>query len=641
MLSCGAAFAQPVIKAVQVEVAPVIDGDLSDPCWKDAPSVTDFYFVADGVGAAEPTTTWLCYDRKYIYLAFYCKDSQPHLITAQQTKRGGDLNTDDWVGFDLDCYGKYTHISWFDVSAGGVQVERLQTGDVSKIEWKGDWIAQTKRVPDGYTVEIAVPFSILQYDASRTSMGIAFIRRHARTEQWWWSPNVGPNTDARNFYLWDGLKLPRPDAKPMMMAYSLMSTGDGASSGRVGLDMKYPLTPSLTSTLTMSPDFRNIEQAVGTVDFSYTERYLSDSRPFFQEGTNHFPQSNIFYTRRIEDIDAGMRLSGRYGDYGIAAMHTDRFGEEHHNLVQISRQWGDHTWMWLCGIESQTPALNNSVGYFVMDQVVAGKGDSEIKASASYATAGSPSDQGRSYAASIHNRGLPRKLEWGLFHTIVEPDYYPYLGLVGDTDVRSTDLYVGTYDELSKGKIAQWYVNLGLSRADRMDGSPFTDGIGAYANIQLRNGIGAYLNAGVSRREAYRDRIISGGFSWGGRDLYRKGNVSLGMGRLADGAYLYWSASQGWRISDRLSVQGGYEYARIAKPSPQAYSAGQLIASLVYDIDNERTLGGRIVAARGKPNLYLTYRQRLRSGPDAYIIFGDPNANSTRSSVAVKLARVF
>jgi len=631
---------QPRIEAVVADPAPVIDGDLSDACWKQAPSVTDFYFVSDGTKAAEPTTAWLCYDQKNIYMAFYCKDSQPDKIVAQQKKRGGDIGADDWVGFNLDCYNTQRHIVWFDATASGVQVESLQSGDVSKIEWKGDWDAAAKRVTDGYVVELAVPFSILQYDANRTSMGIAFIRRHARANQWWWSPNVGPNTDARNFYLWQGLKLPVVKPKPLLMGYSLLGTGHDNRSERLGLDMKHALTPSLTGLVTVNPDFRNVEQQVDSVDFSYTERYLPDSRPFFQEGSGRFPLSNIFYTRRIQDIDVGAKLAGRVGDYGVGFMHTDQFGEEHHNLLQISRQWGDHTWMWLCGIESHTPALNNSVGYFVMDQVVSRKGEDEIKATASYATAGSPSDQGRRYRAGIWNRGLPRKLYWNLAHAVIEPDYYPYLGLVGDTGIRETDLYLSTYDELSKGKIAEWYVGLDLAKADQMDGSPFTDGIGLYASIQLRNGTGAYVNAGVSRREAYRDRIISGGFSWGGRDLYRNGGVNLGFGEQAGGDYLHWSVVQGWRIADKLNVRADYEYAQIKQPSPQAFLSRQLVVSLAYDLDSERTLGGRLVSREGKANFYLAFKQRVRAGMDAYVIFGDPNAEETRSALTLKLIRL-
>ncbi len=642
----GGFCAQPRIKAVMVEQPPVLDGDLSDACWQQAPSVDEFFFPTDGTKAAEPTTVWLCYDQTSIYMAFRCKDSQPGKIIAQQKKRGGDIGTDDWVGFDLDCYNKYTHISWFDVSAGGVQVERLQTGDVSKIEWKGDWNAAAKRLPDGYAVEIAIPWSILQYDASHTSMGIAFIRRHARTEQWWWAPNVGPNTDARNFYLWEGLQLPRPRIGPQFMAYSLFGSGEGSSAGSMGVDMKYALTPSLTSIFTANPDFRNVEQSVDSVDFSYNERYLPDSRPFFQEGKSHFPESNIYYTRRIRNIDTGLSLSGRYGDYGIAAMHADHFGEEHHNVVQVSRQWGDHTWAWLCGIESYVPKEDglpseNTVGYFVMNQVLAGHGENEIKASASYATAGSPGNHGDSYSASVHNRSRPRVLGWSVGHTVTAENYFPYLGLVGDTGIRDNSLYLSTYDELSKGPVTEWYTGVDLWRTDRYDGSPFINGMSLYYEIDFRSGTGAWLNMSKSRRDAYHDRNLGVGYSWGGRDLYKHGSVNMGFGRLANGDHLYWSVSQGWQINDRLSMQGSYEFARITKPSPEAFCRKQLITSLVYDFDPEHTLVSRLVSRDGKPNVYLAYRQRVRRGTDAYVIFGDPNAESTRSSFALKLIRMF
>lgn len=41
----------------------------------------------------------------------------------------------------------------------------------------------------------------------------------------------------------------------------------------------------------------------------------------------------------------------------------------------------------------------------------------------------------------------------------------------------------------------------------------------------------------------------------------------------------------------------------------------------------------------GKSNVYFAYRQKVRAGMDTYIIFGDPNAESTRSSLILKLVR--
>ena len=640
---CGAgASAQPVLPAVVADPAPVIDGDLSDPCWAQAPSVTDFYFLPDGSKAAEPTTAWLCYDQQNIYLAFCCKDSQPDKISAQQKKRGGDIDTDDWVGFDLDCYRNCEHIIWFDVTAGGIQVENLQSGDVSKIEWKGDWNAAARRTDDGYDVEIAVPFSILQYDHKRTSMGVAFIRRHARLDQWWWSPNIGPNFDERRFCVWEGLELPKPSRKPLLLAYSLLGLGEEDAPRRVGLDVKHAVTPSLTGLITVNPDWRNVEQQVDSVDFSYTERWLSDSRPFFQEGgEGYFPQANIFYTRRIKEIDIGTKLSGKVGLYDLAFMHARDFGAEQHTVFQIGRKWQDRRSIWLCGMESRGPGVSNTVTQTTFVQELYDRRDRKVRFSSAYTTVDDASDSGlgKWYNAGLHADGPNGTLSWGIEHEVTYPNYDPYLGIATEKDIRSTSAWIDTFDEFSEGRVKEWWAGLDGGKADHMDGSKFYDSLGLYGGMEFRNGTGVFLDASVSHRPPNHDATFGTSFYWGGRDLYHNGGLGVATGKQAGGDYLYWSLSQGWQMTDRLSIRGSYEYARLKEPSPEAYRSGQLIASMVYDLDNERTLGGRLVSRKGKTNLYLAFKQRVRAGLDAYIILGDPNAESTRSSVTLKLVR--
>lgn len=80
----------PPLPAVVAEVAPVIDGDLSDECWQAASKITDFYYLESGGRAGEPTTAWIAYHNRNIYVAFDCKDSRPESVHAQQQKRGGN-----------------------------------------------------------------------------------------------------------------------------------------------------------------------------------------------------------------------------------------------------------------------------------------------------------------------------------------------------------------------------------------------------------------------------------------------------------------------------------------------------------------------------------------------------------------------
>lgn len=608
--------------------------------------MSDFYLTSDLSSAPEPTRAWVCYDREFIYAAFECKESQPDRIVTQQKKRGGSLRSDDWVGIQLACYPDRQPIVWFDVSAGGVQVEDLQSGDVSKIEWKGDWQAAARIIDHGYAVEMAIPFSILQYDPSQTEMSIAFLRQHARTDHTWWAPNVGPtgSSNPLYYYLWKGLSLPKPAVKPMMMGYSLLGIGDGDSPTRLGFDAKHALTPTVTGAFTLNPDFRNVEQDVDSVDFTYTERWLPDSRPFFQEGSSYFPGSDIFYTRRIGDIDMGGKVYGKYGDYSLAALHARKFGRDDYSVVSVVREWPNRAMLYLRDVLCNTAeygsdnATSLSGGYTLYDR----RGQ-KVDFSGGLLMTGLASDSGKSksYEFRLGSYGRPRTLEWSIGREVVDPDFAPYLGYVPEADLDIWRLGLEFRDVPSRGAINHWYTDLSASLADHTDGSLFYNAVVLSGHIHWQDQTAAYLDLISSHRPPYRDQVARMRYRWASRDLYRGTDIEVGLGRRAGGSYLYYGLERGWLLTDRLSLQTAYEYSRIKYPSPEAYSSGQFIGTLSYDIDTERTLAGRLISRDEGTNFYLAYKQRVRAGMDVYVIFGDPNAETTKTSVLVKLIRPF
>lgn len=632
----------PTLPAVIVSEPPKLDGELSDSCWKQAPSVNDFVTTTDGAEAEEPTTAWLCCDKANIYVAFYCKDSRPAQIVAQQKKRGGDVDSDDWVAFTLDCYRNYVGCVWFKVTPRGVQVEMLPNrGDVSNIEWRGDWRSAAKIVDDGYIVEMAVPFSILNYDASRTSMGISLNRRHARTRLQWRSPDCSPDLDPRKFYVWDGLQLPKTKSRPMMMAYSLLGTGESNSPRRVGLDIKHSLSPTMTGVLSVNPDFRNVEQQVQSVDFTYTERYLSDSRPFFQEGIDYFPDSQIFYSRRIDEIDAGAKVSGMMGNYGIGFLHARNFGTDDNTAMQVVRRWPARGYLGVAGVRSNVSGSERLSGALFGQYRLYDRNDRRIELGTDYFSADRASGRGHGgyFHTSVSSSGPPRTLEWGFGHSVIDSDFEPYLGFVPEKGIKTWNVFTGLGDDPSSGKVHDWGIDLSAYKADHQDGSLYYEGISFGADMDWVNGVGIDIGMGITHRPPYRDQTIGMGFGWNRNDLYKSGYLDVSLGRLAGGSYLSYEIGQGWNIGDKLSLQMNYEHSRIREPSPNAYSASQLIAGISYDLNDERTIGGRLVSEEGNTNLFLTFRQRVRSGTDVWLIFGDPNADTTRSSILLKLIR--
>jgi hypothetical protein len=72
----------------------------------------------------------------------------------------------------------------------------------------------------------------------------------------------------------------------------------------------------LTLVGTVNPDFRNVEEAVESIDFSYGERFVPDYRPFFQEGASIYDMGRVlrtryFYSRRIGEFDVGENFYGK------------------------------------------------------------------------------------------------------------------------------------------------------------------------------------------------------------------------------------------------------------------------------------------------------------------------------------------
>lgn len=631
--------AQPTLPAVEISQPPVLDGDLSDPCWAAAPSVTDFYFPTDGSEAAETTTAWICYDQQNVYIAFDCRDSQPDKIVSQQKKRGGNISKDDWVGVDFDRYCDHERIIWFDVTAGGVQVERLDSGDGTKIEWRGDWYATAKRVDDGYVVEMAIPFGIFQYDARRASMGLAFLRRHARLDQQWTAPNVGPDWDGRRFYMWDGLRLPKTTSRPLALVYGLYGAGEEDIPAQVGLDVKHSLNETLTGVLTFNPDFRNVEQSVDSVDFTYTGRTLPDSRPFFQEGEDYFPGHDILYTRGIEKIDYGARLAGRVGDYNLGVMHAGRYGKEHHSVLKLRREWPAKAHLEFSSAFSEDSGSGNLVTHVNGAYRFYDKNDRKMQIVATLSTTQDDDKpgHGQRLEAGVFNSGRPRMLCWTLVRQRVEPDYYPRIGWWPETDVDGWHLDCNVYDEPSKGRMSYWTVSLNGKLLDHLDGSIYRNSLGASGGVVFRDGTSAWLSLDSTYRPPHKDRTARLSYSWGDRDLCNNGYIGIVFGRQASGDYQYYCAGQGWRLSEDWNLYSDYEWAQLEEPSPDAFSSSQFITTLSYDIDNERTVAGRFITRESKSNFYLAYRQRVRAGLDAYMIFGDPNAESTRSGVLLKL----
>jgi hypothetical protein len=340
--AAAAADGPAQVAAVRFGEPPVLDGDLSDACWQQAPAISDLRERNSGDAPKEPTVFRLGYDDRYLYWAVEAKDSQPNQICAVQKKRGGDLWADDRVTLNLDTYQSHQEAYGFTFNACGTQTEEIPAGAADKTEWRGDWEAVARTVADGWVGEARIPLSILRYPPGAKAFCVMVTRRIARLQGMYAWPYDGFNNWEKQA-VWGPLELPEPKPRFTTMLHAVPQWREGSTALSVGLDTRVVMPSGMTGLLSVNPDFQDVAQEVEGIDFTYTERRLDDARPFFVEGRGFYPDDSVFYSRRLEDMDAGLKYFGRTGSERIGVLDAWTPGSRHTMVGNFAHDFTSRT----------------------------------------------------------------------------------------------------------------------------------------------------------------------------------------------------------------------------------------------------------------------------------------------------------
>ncbi|MDH3589967.1 MAG: DUF5916 domain-containing protein, partial [Gammaproteobacteria bacterium] len=90
-----------------------------------------------------------------------------------------------------------------------------------------------------------------------------------------------------------------------------------------GVDVRWGITPDLTLSATLNPDFSQVEADVAQLSVNEQfELFFPEKRPFFLEGADFFDtRIDAVFTRTVADPDGGAKLVGKQGvhNFGIFA----------------------------------------------------------------------------------------------------------------------------------------------------------------------------------------------------------------------------------------------------------------------------------------------------------------------------------
>jgi Domain of unknown function (DUF5916)/Carbohydrate family 9 binding domain-like len=332
----GAPGGSTFFRPLRTSAPPAIDGRLDDAVWRDAPAVDlAKTFIPDfGRDASERTVAFMAYDAENLYFAFKCYDREPDKVKAAVASRD-TIRPDDWICINLDTFNDRQSLYAFYVNPLGIQTDSRFASGNEDFSVDLVWESAGRLDPDGYSVELKVPFKSIRYAGKqRVEMSIFFERYISRRSEHTSFPALDP---ARGyFFLTQMMPLELEDIKRYTLLEVLPAVTykdgaervDGVLIGDKGLfdahlTGKLGITSQLILDGTLNPDFSQIEADAGQVDVNLRyDLFFPEKRPFFLEGSEMFqlagtsaadPLTAAVHTRTIIDPIVGFKLSGKVG----------------------------------------------------------------------------------------------------------------------------------------------------------------------------------------------------------------------------------------------------------------------------------------------------------------------------------------
>jgi hypothetical protein len=317
--------------AERLDPPPTIDGKLDEEVWNNAASISGFMQVRPFRGQPSPfaTEVLLGYDDEAVYVAFRCEDEAMQGIAASITARDGDFDNDDVVVVMFDTFNDGSSGYYFGSNLLGTQFDGTlaNNGRTVDDQWDAAWINASARSDTGWTAEFRIPFEILRYTPGEDrKWGVNFQRIHPRRlETSVWAGPVESEWRVSEFGTLSALKPPARAKKWWeLIPYALGVLEEGGETdGQAGGDARLRFRSDLFANVTINPDFALVEADVEQINLTRFELFIPEKRPFFLEGNERFEQRiRQFYSRRIEEIDWGAKVTGNVAKIDYIALAT-------------------------------------------------------------------------------------------------------------------------------------------------------------------------------------------------------------------------------------------------------------------------------------------------------------------------------
>lgn len=321
-----------------------IDGKYSEAEWQNATQV-DLAFITrpfEELPAPVKTTARVFENGTDLFVLFIAQDPNPDSVRSFMRDRDPNFG-DDLVGIKLDTYNDGRLAYQFFVNPLGVQTDSIEnemTGSESA-SWNGIWESAGQLTNTGFVVEMKIPLRLMNFEESSNikQWGIEFIRFYPRSDNYRLSHVPFDRNNSCNLCQMGKANgfVSAKQAQNLVFVPTLV-VGSGRSrdpkqsidweyenNQEVGIDVNWGITPEVTLSGTLNPDFSQVESDVAQLNVNNTfALFFDERRPFFVENEDYFSSNqNLIYTRNINAPDYGAKVTGRVDQHSIGFFATN------------------------------------------------------------------------------------------------------------------------------------------------------------------------------------------------------------------------------------------------------------------------------------------------------------------------------
>ena len=229
----------------------------------------------------------------------------------------------------------------FGVNPNGVRYDGIFEGVTQRqFDWDGIWQAAARVTPEGWVLEMAIPFKTLSFDPGSDELAHEFRAQHRAQERGngldlAQSQHRSLDDGRRDRYLADRAG-PRPRRRPFRERARPPRDRHhaGESATEPSVDVFYKLTPQLNASLTVNTDFSATEVDDRQVNLTRFSLFFPEKRDFFLQDVDIFQFGRLqqdgrpFFSRKLGidaagqpvPLDVGAKVSGRIGRFELGTL---------------------------------------------------------------------------------------------------------------------------------------------------------------------------------------------------------------------------------------------------------------------------------------------------------------------------------